>query len=258
MTPSTGTTTTTTTTAAQREGGRVPHAPRPPRGVRRPVARAARPAARTGTRAATRAAAPLAPRAGRGRARTVVLCGAVLVASLLVALWTNIALSGGSYAEQRLQAQQTQLAEQEQALTEHLQQVSSPGAVDQRARQLGLVKAPRRAWLVLQAPQPQAVVGSPTAAPTPTPSDPSADPSSTDGSSTATSTPSSSAAAAEQGALDTDGSATDPSAGTPTATATPTGPAASAPAGPSAGAAASARTRSGAAPTASTTAGRTP
>jgi hypothetical protein len=204
VSPATRSTTTSAAGAAPAEGGRAPHALR---GVRRPASRApraaARPAARAGTRATTRAAAPVAPGRGRGRARTLLLCGAVLVASLLVALLTNIALSRGSYTEHALQAEQTLLAEQEQALTEHLQQVSSPGAVDERAQQLGMVRAPQRAWLVLQAPQEQAVVGSPSAAPTPTPSASGTAPGG-DARPSSTATPSSSAAAAEQGAVDTD------------------------------------------------------
>ncbi|PWJ53683.1 hypothetical protein SAMN06264364_11186 [Quadrisphaera granulorum] len=144
-----------------------------------------------------------------------MLCGAVLVASLLAALWTNIALSRGSYAEHDLQARRTLLAEQEQALQEHLQEVSSPGAVDERARQLGMVKAPERAWLVLQAPQEQAVVGDPTPASSPTPSgSPSAVPSGSAGAPTGTQL--------EQGAVDTDSGSDDGDGDGATASSTPT------------------------------------
>jgi len=104
-----------------------------------------------------------------GRAATVVLCGAVLVAALLLALWINIALSRGSYDQHRLEGQRTVLAEQEQALDEHLAEVSSASALDARAQAMGMVRAPDSAWLVLEAPQEQAVVGDPEAATTPTP-----------------------------------------------------------------------------------------
>lgn len=106
-----------------------------------------------------------------GRAATVVLCGAVLVAALLLALWINIALSRGSYEQHGLEGRRTVLAEQEQALDEHLAEVSSASALDARAQAMGMVRAPDSAWLVLEAPQEQAVVGDPEAATTPTPTE---------------------------------------------------------------------------------------
>ncbi len=169
---------------------------------------------------APRAAAPLPPGRGSGRATTVLLCGAVLLGALLVALWLNISLSRGSYTQHDLAAQQTQLAEQEQALTEHLQEVSAPAALAASAERLGMVKTPGDTWLVLQSPPEQAVVGEPEVAAAPT------------ASSSASSTPSSAAA---QGPVDGDGTAPDAAATTAATTAPATPAATSAPSGTSAG-----------------------
>jgi len=142
-----------------------------------------------------------------GRAATVVLCGAVLVAALLLALWVNIALSRGSYEQHALEGQRTVLAEQEQALDEHLAEVSSASALDARAQAMGMVRAPDSAWLVLEAPQEQAVVGDPEAATTPTPT-PTAAPSGAAGGS-----PSSSpSGSASDGAADAPSASDAPSA----------------------------------------------
>lgn len=154
-----------------------------------------------------------------GRAATVVLCGAVLVAALLLALWINIALSRGSYAQHDLEAQRTLLAEQQQALEEHLQEVSSASALDARARAMGMVRAPESAWLVLQAPQDQAVVGDPEAATVPTPS--------TSPSGTASASPSSSVSPSASGVGSPDASesasGSTPSSATPSSSASSTG-----------------------------------
>lgn len=110
----------------------------------------------------------MSPRLRGTRARrsatagTVLLCGAVLVAALLCVLALNISLSRGSYAEHELSGRQTSLGESEQALTEHLQAVSAPVALEARARALGMVAGGRPGYLRLDD---GAVLGDPSPAP---------------------------------------------------------------------------------------------
>ncbi|MBF5080828.1 hypothetical protein [Quadrisphaera sp. INWT6] len=163
-------TSTSTRTPAARAAGAARRAPRG--GAASTPARSARGGVRLGrpTRGGGRPGRGPGGVLPTGRAATVVLCGAVLVVALLLALWINIALSRGSYEQHALEAERTQLTEQQQALDEHLAEVSSASALDARARAMGMVRAPDSAWLVLEAPQEQAVVGDPEAATTPTPS----------------------------------------------------------------------------------------
>ena len=134
-------------------------------------------AGRLTTRPALRAPArpqPAAPRLrvvapparARARAGVTVLCLVLLATGLVGLLVLNINLSHGSYTLHDLQLQQTQLQEQQAALQEQLDALQTPQNLAQRARGLGMVPAPRSAFLKLGDGD---VVGAPAAASTPPP-----------------------------------------------------------------------------------------
>jgi hypothetical protein len=128
-------------------------------------------AARTGTRPegrGTNRTRVLAPQARPGsRLPAVLASGVVMLATLMAVLLLNIALSRGSYADQTLTDRQTQLAEREQALREQLAASEAPGALDARARALGMVPAGDPGYLRLTD---GTVLGKPEPATAPTPS----------------------------------------------------------------------------------------
>ena len=89
------------------------------------------------------------PRRTRSRAGTVVCCGLILVTGLVALLLLNITLSRGSYELFRLEAEQVQLAERQQALREQLDAEAAPQRLARRARELGMVPAKGPAFVRL-------------------------------------------------------------------------------------------------------------
>jgi uncharacterized protein HemX len=102
----------------------------------------------------------------RHRAGVTVLCLVLLAAGLVGLLVLNINLSHGSYTLNDLQLQQTQLEEQQEALQEELDSLQTPQNLARQAQGLGMVPAPRPAFMRLGTGQ---VVGAPAAASTPPP-----------------------------------------------------------------------------------------
>ncbi|MEJ5914840.1 hypothetical protein [Pseudokineococcus sp. 1T1Z-3] len=145
---------------------------------RAPAARAVRPGA-----AASRSAAPSRrpeqrpaaeprvrllppPPSSRRRLPFGVLCGVLVLASLLAVLSLNISLSHGAYHLHEVQARQQAAAEQRQALTETLERTSSPEELGRRAAGLGMVPAGAAGFVTLPD---GTVVGEPVPAPEPPP-----------------------------------------------------------------------------------------
>ncbi|WP_042374842.1 septum formation initiator family protein, partial [Streptacidiphilus neutrinimicus] len=84
-------------------------------------------------------------RAGRGPFAALVM---VLLAGGMVALlMLNTALSQGSFTEQKLQRQTTDLTNEQQGLQQQIDGWSAPDALAARARQLGMVPAGNPAFV---------------------------------------------------------------------------------------------------------------
>ncbi|MEV5594194.1 septum formation initiator family protein [Streptomyces sp. NPDC052496] len=104
-----------------------------------------------------------APGTGGTAARTpfvllvVVLLGSGLIALLLL----NSALNQGSFELSRLEKRTNELTDEQQALQQEVDAYSAPGALDKRARELGMVPGGSPAFL-----EPDGTVrGKPSAAP---------------------------------------------------------------------------------------------
>ncbi|WP_299037307.1 hypothetical protein [uncultured Pseudokineococcus sp.] len=124
-----------------------------------PSARAAAPA-REAAAPRVRLVAP--PASSRRRLPFGVLCGAVLLLSLLAVLLLNISLSHGAYELHEVQAQQQDAGERRQALTEQLERTQAPDELGRRAAALGMVPAGTAAFVHLPDGE---VIGAPEVAP---------------------------------------------------------------------------------------------
>ncbi|NCT89977.1 hypothetical protein GXB85_03275 [Cellulomonas sp. APG4] len=102
-----------------------------------------------------------APRPARTRAPFVLMCMALLAASLLGALVLNTSMAQGEYDRYELQSTLARSAQQQQELTEQLDRASASPALAQRATELGMVPAGNGGYLRLSD---GAVLGDPRAA----------------------------------------------------------------------------------------------
>ncbi|MFF0293615.1 septum formation initiator family protein [Kitasatospora sp. NPDC004614] len=75
----------------------------------------------------------------RGRAPFAVLVVTLLSAGLLGLLMLNTALNEGSFTMSRLKKQTTEATDQQQSLQQEIAAQSAPDALEQRARELGMV-----------------------------------------------------------------------------------------------------------------------
>ncbi len=114
--------------------------------------------------------------AGRSRAVTslpfIALIASILGGGLLALLMVNNSLAAGSFAQARLRAEQVALFEQEQALRQEVQRLSSPTVLRSTAKQLGMLPAATTAYIdigsgrILGKPTPAGGSGDPAADPT--------------------------------------------------------------------------------------------
>jgi cell division protein FtsB len=111
-------------------------------------------------------------RARPPRTRFVVLVVGVLGTGLVVLLLLNSALAADSFAQRRLQRQNTELSLREQELAREIAALEAPGALITAARKLGLVPSGQSGFLVLDKNGGAHVVGTavPATAPPPPPS----------------------------------------------------------------------------------------
>jgi len=117
------------------------------------AARATRPAVRPSARTllpGRRLRVVTAPATARSRAGVVIACLAMLAAGLVALLLINISLGHGSYEMYKLQSEQKQLADQQDALTEQLADAQAPQQLARQAAALGMVPAPQVAFLHLR------------------------------------------------------------------------------------------------------------
>ena len=120
---------------------RAPEIPRSPRDLRtRPVTapRHTRPSATPGTRPAS----GYRTRPRRPRAPFILLLVGLLGGALVCLLVISTTLAQGSYRITRLQEQNTNLARQEQLLTQQVAQASSPAQIASEAEQFGMRQNP--------------------------------------------------------------------------------------------------------------------
>ncbi len=89
------------------------------------------------------------PAQSRTRVPFVVLCVALLTGALLGALLLNTAMAQTSFDIQDKQIELARLSERHQELAQLLEVASSPPALAERARALGMVPAPAPAFLNL-------------------------------------------------------------------------------------------------------------
>lgn len=87
------------------------------------------------------------PRGSMGTVSFVLLVAAILSGGLIALLVINNSLAQGSFDQARLRAESTRLFEQEQAMRQEVERLSSPGDLSKRAKALGLVPAATIAYL---------------------------------------------------------------------------------------------------------------
>lgn len=123
------------------------------------TAAAARAIPRPATRPATQPAARervtpprlrvVAPAPSSSRTGLALLSVVLLAVGLLALLLLNISLSRGSYELSDSQREQRRLAETRQALQEEIEAAGAPQRLAAEARELGMVPAPRTAFVRL-------------------------------------------------------------------------------------------------------------
>jgi hypothetical protein len=130
---------------------------------RRPRLSVPTPPRRTRDAASVRSAAAEAP-AVRRRLTSLpflVLVAALLAVGLVTLLMVNNTLAAGSFDQARLRAEQVQLFEQEQALRQDVERLSSPTRLRQQAHTQGLIPAATTAYIDLETGR---ILGTPVAA----------------------------------------------------------------------------------------------
>lgn len=126
-------------------------APAPPR----------RRALRVGTVAPEGTGERRAPSAALTSLPFVLLIAVILGGGLLALLMVNNSLAAGSFEQARLRAEQVALFEQEQALRQEVQRLSSPTSLRGTARKLGMLPAATTAYIDIESGR---ILGTPMAA----------------------------------------------------------------------------------------------
>jgi len=91
----------------------------------------------------------VAPPEIRGNGAFLALCVLLLLGGFVGVLMLNTAMAKGSYTLRHLQHRSDELTDTQDQLRHSLDAVSGPGPLAQRARELGMVKAPTPAFLRL-------------------------------------------------------------------------------------------------------------
>ena len=90
------------------------------------------------------------PRPRRPRAPFILLLVGLLGGALVCLLFISTTLAEGSYRITNLQQQDTNLARQEQLLSQQVAQASSPAQIAQEAQQLGMRQNPNLRFIDLK------------------------------------------------------------------------------------------------------------
>jgi hypothetical protein len=99
----------------------------------------------------------------------VLLVVVLLAGGLISLLLLNAAVNQDSFELTKLQKETTQLTDEKQALQQDVGEYAAPGALDKRARELGMVPGGNPAFLAPDGTV-RGVPGSATALPSPSPS----------------------------------------------------------------------------------------
>jgi cell division protein FtsL len=136
---------------------KAPHAPKDPRNPRdlrtRPITapRHTKPSAKPSDKPSPRpAAAGYRTRSRQPRAPFILLLVGLLGGALVSLLVISTTLAQGSYQITRLQQQNTNLARQEQILTQQVAQASSPAQIASEAEQFGMQQNPNLRFINLK------------------------------------------------------------------------------------------------------------
>jgi len=132
---------------------RAPEDPKNPRDLRtRPVTapRHTRPSAKPGAKPSTRPAGGYRTRPRQPRAPFILLLVGLLGGALVSLLVISTTLAQGSYQITRLQEQNTNLARQEQLLSQQVAQASSPAQIASEAEQFGMQQNPNLRFINLK------------------------------------------------------------------------------------------------------------
>lgn len=126
-------------------------------------AKAPRSASRTPLRTRWLTASPIT---GMGTRGFLILVAILLSGSLALLLALNTLLAKGSFTRYDLMMRKSELVIQEQALAAELTRLESPSALENKAREFGMVRNPNPAFLDLAT---GTVLGTPVPAEAPTP-----------------------------------------------------------------------------------------
>lgn len=102
-----------------------------------------------------------APIQSRSRIPFVLLCMTLVATALIGALILNTTMARGAYEVSELESEIAQLAQTEQALLAEFDQLASPTALAERARDLGMVQDSTPAFIQLSSSK---IIGDPTPA----------------------------------------------------------------------------------------------
>ncbi|PJI94344.1 hypothetical protein [Luteimicrobium subarcticum] len=90
-----------------------------------------------------------APGADRSRAPFALLCGAVVLGALVLALLLNVQMAHGSFVSQQLEVDLARTAQDTQKLQSQVDAASSPAQLARSARELGMQPRSSQAFLRL-------------------------------------------------------------------------------------------------------------
>jgi cell division protein FtsN len=105
----------------------------------------------------------------RSRSGLALLCVALLLSGLLALLLLNISIGKGAYELTALEAQQRQLAVEQQSLVEQVEAAGAPQALARNARRLSMVPAPNTVFVKLPDGRLEGTPATAEAAPKPVP-----------------------------------------------------------------------------------------
>jgi cell division protein FtsL len=113
----------------------------------KPAVRTPRPAPRPSSR--PRLAVLTRPEPRRSAVPFVIMCTAIIVATLATVLYLNIQMSSTSYEITRLQGQSQSLTEKQQGLEQQNDELGTPQKLEKKAQDLGMVPAGTPAYIDL-------------------------------------------------------------------------------------------------------------
>lgn len=117
----------------------------------RPASRTARPTPRSAPRTSPRPRLAMLtrPEPRRSAVPFVLMCTAIIVATLVTVLYLNVQMSSTSYEITRLQGHSQSLTEKQQTLEQQNDELGTPQKLEEKAQDLGMVPAGTPAYIDL-------------------------------------------------------------------------------------------------------------